>query len=386
VVCLAEGGFRGLALFCLLCRRRMDTVCVVSALPSDRVRRRLLPLFGGFSLPALVSLAALFEFVFYRLLQPLLRGQKVPLPALFVHGVLTLGTFSAHFAAVLSLCSFAALLYVWMGTRGIVTHPMGRVGLGLLGVFFLLLATAEMFLPSFIAQTIGLVRAQWLLQVSSVCLSFLLIFSVFPCRTEKTLHKLSLLLLFVPPVLFLESQWHLFREHSFLQRASFALLIPGYGATVAAGCLGGYALLLLLHRQWFWQKDSAAMLATSVLVGGLTFILVKAPTLALRLIYLGFDLQLPQVPWLQAVFILSLSAWSLAVFSHVLRKGRLRLRGLGLLLVGLAGAQPKMLHQELFYLVGLLCLVESLALSPNPAPDTELGPASGPASGLGGAA
>ena len=59
---------------------------------------------------------------------------------------------------------------------------------------------------------------------------------------------------------------------------------------------------------------------------------------------------------------LSLAVWSMAVFSLLFRHGALRLRGMGLLLVGLSGAQPRAIHQETFFLIGLLCVTESLLL------------------------
>jgi len=87
-----------------------------------------------------------------------------------------------------------------------------------------------------------------------------------------------------------------------------------------------------------------------------------APAAATRLIYVAFDLQLPHQRFAQGVYMGSLAVWSMSVFSLLFRHGALRLRGMGLLLAGLAGAQPRTIHQETFFLVGLLCMTESLLL------------------------
>ena len=310
----------------------------------------------------MVSLAAVGEFLLFRLLQPLLRLSPGIFPDWLSGSLIAMGTFSAHFAGVLSLCALLALLLVAMRERGIASHPMGRLGLGMMSLFFVSLASLEMLLPRFISASIGLLRAQWLLQTSSLCISVLLILAVLPRRTASRLHKIGSLLLLIPPLLLLESQWHIMGSRAFMQRLSLVLLVPGYGATLSAACLGLCSLLFLLGRPWNWIKDSLALMATSLVVGGMTMLLVLAPAAAARLIYIGFDLQLPHQPLAQGVYILSLASWSLSVGSLLLRHGALRLRGFGVLLVGLAGAQPRMIHQETFFLVGLLCLLESLLI------------------------
>ncbi len=310
----------------------------------------------------MVSLSAIGEFFLFRLLQPLVRLYPTLLPEWLGGTLIAAGTFSAHFASVLSLCALLALLLLAMRERGIASHPMGRLGLGMMSLFFVTLASTEILLPRLVASSIGLVRAQWLLQTSSLCISVLLILAVLPRRTASRLHKVGSLLLLIPPFLLLESQWHIMSGRDWMQRLSLVLLIPGYGATVAAACLGLAGLLFLVKRSWHWVKDSVALMLTSLLVGAMTMMLVLAPTGAARLIYIGFDLQLPSPPLAQGIFMLSLATWSMAVFSLLLRHGALRLRGIGMLLVGLAGAQPRTIHQETFFLVGLLCLTESLLI------------------------
>lgn len=85
----------------------------MSSLPSDRTRISLLKLLaGGLSLPAILSLSAVAEFLLFRLLQPLLRAAPTLLPGWLQNGLLAAGTFFAHFSGLLSLASLLALLFV----------------------------------------------------------------------------------------------------------------------------------------------------------------------------------------------------------------------------------------------------------------------------------
>ena len=333
----------------------------MSSLPSDRTRISLLKLLaGGLSLPAILSLSAVAEFLLFRLLQPLLRAAPTLLPGWLQNGLLAAGTFFAHFSGLLSLASLLALLFVAMRERGIASHPVGRLGLGLMSLFFVSLASLEILFPKLLAETIGLVRAQWLMQTSSLCLSVLLALAVLPRHTATLWHKLAMMLLLVPPVLLLENQWHLLTSRGLMQRVGLVLIL--YGPTLATAALGGAGLLLLTRRTWNWSTDSLALLFTSIIVGCMTLLLLAAPAAAARLIYIAFDLQLPHQPLAQGIYMGSLAVWSLAVFSLLFRHGALRLRGMGILLVGLAGAQPRTIHQEAFFLVGLLCMAESLLI------------------------
>jgi hypothetical protein len=81
---------------------------------------------------------------------------------------------------------------------------------------------------------------------------------------------------------------------------------------------------------------------------------------AARIIYIGFDLHLPAEALVQGLFMLSLSAWTFSVMSLLLRPGSSRRIGVALALLGLAGSQPRAIHQVAFYLCGLLCLADVL--------------------------
>ena len=248
----------------------------VSSPPSDRTRISLLALIGGgLSLPAILSLSAVAEFLLFRLLQPLLRAAPSLLPGWLTSGLLSAGTFFAHFSGLLSLVSLLALLFVAMRERGIASHPVGRLGLGMMSLFFVSLASLEILFPKLLAETIGLVRAQWLMQTSSLCLSVLLALAVIPRHTATLWHKLAMVLLLVPPVLLLENQWHLLTSRELMQRVSLVLIL--YGPTLATASLGGAGLLLLTRRTWNWATDSLALLFTSLIVGVMTLLLLAAP-------------------------------------------------------------------------------------------------------------
>lgn len=315
-------------------------------------------LHGDFSLMALLGGAALSEFLLYRLLTPLLHMFPTLLPLRLRGGIELGGTFAAHFASLLALLLCAGLARRILGHGGLGATPIGRLGLGVMMAVFMLMALGQTFIPTTLAQAIGALRAQWLAQTSSVCVALLVLLSVLPRRRIAGLHKLALALLLLPPLMQLENQWHLIAARSVLLRFSLMLVI--YGTTVAAVVLGAAAVLLAPLSSWRWREESLALAMTALISGGMSALLLFSHGAATRLIYIGFDLHLPAEAAAQGLYMLSLSAWCFGVLSLLLRRGPHRRRGLGLLLLGLAGAQPRAIHQVAFYLCGLLCLADSL--------------------------
>lgn len=324
----------------------------------DRILR------GEFSLVTLLCVAALWEFLLYRLLTPALHLMPSVLPGPLRAALEHAGTFAAHFASILALLVAGGLLRRLVGRGGLGATPIGRMGFGVMMAVFLLMALGQIAIPSVLGRAIGMLRAQWLAQTSSVCVALLTILSVLPRRRIAGLHKLALALLLLPPLLLLENQWHLFTSRSMLLRFSLMLVI--YGTTVAAVALGISALLLSPLSAWRWREDSMALALTALVSGTMSALLLINHAAAARLIYIGFDLHLPAEAVAQGFFMLSLSAWCFGVFSLLLRRGPERRRGMGILLIGLAGAQPRALHQISFYLCGLLCLADTLISASDP--------------------
>ena len=84
------------------------------------------------------------------------------------------------------------LLRRLVGRGGLGATPIGRMGFGVMMAVFLLMALGQIAIPSTLGRAIGLLRAQWLAQTSSVCVALLTILSVLPRRRIAGLHKLAL--------------------------------------------------------------------------------------------------------------------------------------------------------------------------------------------------
>ena len=310
------------------------------------------------ALPALLGFAALAEFLLYRLLQPLLRLAPGALPGWLWSALDYAGTYSLNLASVLSLVVTGALLLRAMATGGLAGDPIRRAGLSLMSLVFIGVCALLILWPSFAAQHLGLVRAQWLAQTSSVCLALLIMLSVLPRRTAGRQLKVALLALLVPPLLLLETHWGLLSSRGLMQR--YSLFLAVYGSTAAAVALGISAALLWPPRELRWRPDGFALAAAALVVSSMSVLLVTDHGVAARLIYIGFDMHLPAAALAQLLYILSFAAWALTTAALLARPDRYRRRGLGLLLVGLAGGQARTIHQACFFLAGMLCLAEAV--------------------------
>jgi hypothetical protein len=277
------------------------------------------------------------------------------------------GSYSLNLASVLSLVVTAAMLLAAMAPGGLAGDAVRRnalelmirrTGLTLMSLVFLVVCSLLILAPAVAAQHLGLVRAQWLAQTSSVCLALLTLLSVLPRRTASRRHKLALLILLVPPLVLLETHWGLLSSRGILQHYSLFLAI--YGSTAAAVSLGASAALLWPVGDLRWREDSIALSCAAVLVGSMSLLLLRDHGAAARLIYIGFDIHLPASAIAQSLYIVSFAAWTMTTAALLVRRDRYRRRGIGLLLVGLAGGQARTVHQACFYLAGLLCLAEAV--------------------------
>src|SRR5262249_56793286 len=74
----------------------------------------------------------------------------------------------------------------------------------------------------------------------------------------------------------------------------------------------------------------------------------------------GCGVTLPMQPWALAVYLLSLGGFVFTVTTLLASPGAERLRGWGLLLLGIAGLDHQAAFQMTLAAIGLLCLAESV--------------------------
>lgn len=321
-------------------------------------------------LPVTLGVAALAEFLLNRIAQPLataLRGgtpQAWPLLG-------AVSRYSLNLAGVLGVIVVTAMLLRATAPGGAASRPLGRFSVFSMGALLCLLSTFMLLTPDGLSRVIEMKRAQWLIELSSVCVATLVVLGVLtqPLRASNQpgRHKLGVLLLLLPPLLLLETQWGVLTNIRLLQRYGLLTLI--YGPVLAVAALGAAALCL---TRLPFRLTPLPMLMALLATTGMAVMLHRLPNLTTRMIYMSFDLRLPPHAESYVIYLLSLCAWVFALVALALCERRLLwVRMLGLLLVGLAGCQARALHQLLYYLVGLLCVAESLL---DPAGESESRP------------
>lgn len=316
-------------------------------------------------LPGTLGAAAMLEFLLNRIAQPLATALQGGTPQAWpILGALS--RFSLNLAAVLGLFVVAAMLWRSTEPGGAASRPLGRFSVFSMGALLLLLSTFMMLTPEGLGAVIEMKRAQWLVELSSVCVSTLIVLGVLaqplpePERRYGRGHagrnKLGMLLLLLPPVLLLETQWGVLTSIHALQRYGLLTLIYGPVFAVAALGIGAVCMARLPYR-----LTPLPMLVALVSTTTMALMLNRLPNLTTRMIYMSFDLRLPPHAESYVIYLLSLCGWIFAMVALTLCHERLlRVRVLGLLLIGLAGCQARTLHQMLYYLAGLLCVAESL--------------------------
>jgi uncharacterized membrane protein len=228
----------------------------------------------------------------------------------------------------------------------------------LMGTLLCTLSTLLLLAPQLLGLAIETKRAQWLLELSAICLAAITVLGVVaqPTAHSQLLQKLGALLLLLPPLLLLETQWALFTRVHALQR--YGLLTLLYGPVLAVVALGLAAVCLTeLPRG---RRPLLAVGATLLGSAVMSLLLSRLPRLTTRMIDMSFDLRLPPHVEAYVLYLLSLSAWVFALVALGLGGTAQRVRALGLLLIGLGGCQTRTLHQLLYYLAGLFCVAESL--------------------------
>lgn len=349
----------------------LDSVRSDAAGPSETTRAarpkpgRASTWLGPGFLPLCLGVVAIFEFVSNRVLQPLSTAPLGAAPgsplALTIAG---LSRYSQNLAAVLGILVVASLLLSAMRSGGAASQPLGRMSIVMMGGLMVVLSTLLTLWPDFMSAAGLLKRGQWLLQLSAVCVALLITLGVLQRRGPAGIQKLGIVLVMLPALFQLEIQWGVMTSSGWLQR--YGLLTLLYGPLLAMATLAMGSLCL---SEWRPARPGPSLWAlgfgiAAAAVMGVVIFLWSAT--ALRLIYMAFDLRLPMRFEAQTLYLLCLTAWVYSV-SGLFFIGRRdgsgdseRLRGLGLLLLGLAGCQARTMPQMMFFLAGLLCAAEGV--------------------------
>ena len=105
-------------------------------------------------------------------------------------------------------------------------------------------------------------------------------------------------------------------------------------------------------------------LALAALLVGATALLVRHDwESAARVAAYGFGIALPMAPWALIVYLVALGGFVFTVTTLLSASGAERLRGWGLLLVGIAGLDQQAAFQMTLAALGLLCIAESVVRS-----------------------
>lgn len=331
--------------------------------PAESPRATPLTWLGPDSLPLSLGAVAVFEFLSNRVLQPLATAPLGAAPgstlAIVIGG---LSRYSQNLAAVLGIIVVAGMLLSAMRPGGSASQPLGRMSIVMMGGLTVVLSTLLTLWPDFMSAAGLLKRSQWLLQLSAVCVAMLITLGVLQRRGPPGIQKLGIVLVMLPALFQLEIQWGVMTASGWLQR--YGLLTLLYGPLLAMATLAMGSLCL---SEWRPARPTPSLwalgfgLAAAALMGVIIFLWSST---ALRLIYMAFDLRLPMRFEAQTLYLLCLTAWVYSVsglfFVGRGAPGSERLRGLGLLLLGLAGCQARTMPQMMFFLAGLLCAAEGV--------------------------
>jgi len=323
--------------------------------------------FGPRFLVHALGVAAIFEFLSNRVVQPLSGTVLGAVPGSTLAAVIGgVSRFGQNLAAVLGILVVGWLLRAAMRSSGAASQPLGRVSIVMMGGLTLVLSALLTLAPDWMSAAGMLKRSQWLLQLSSVCVALLITLGVLQRRGPSGIQKLGIVLLMLPALFQLEIQWGVMTASGYLQR--YGLLTLLYGPLLAMATLAMGSLCL---SEWRPARPAPAFLALAFAVGAtlvMAVVIFMWSATALRLIYMSFDLRLPMRFEAQTLYLLCLTAWVYSV-AGLMFMGRdagdsEKARGLGLLLLGLAGCQARTLPQMMFFLAGLLCAAEGVLHQP----------------------
>ena len=306
------------------------------AIPGSTSRWSLVGLLAGVATAELVLNRILARVIHVDLLLPRSLSTRVAdLTGLFLFMLLS----------VLSLSMLGAALG-WVAVRGNEFRASARATFPLVGSVFLALGILGVIfrLPPNLAVH---------LRISFVFLTLLFAMAALASRAPGRA-RLGILLVWSGVVLMLWPQ--------LLARLPVAVeLTPAGIEGVMLGGLGALVVAGILLT----PPDPRGRLGAAILAGlvvALVAVLVRLDwEVARRLSLYGFGLELPVTPVGQLLVLAALGSWLHAVVRLCLHSGTLRLRGVGLLLVGVGGFALELPNQLATSALGFLCLAASAA-------------------------
>lgn len=302
------------------------------------------------SLVAVLCIALALDLALRRLLWPLVRSDLL-LPAGALRDGLDFGAlFAANAATVLAIPMACWGLGRLLVLRTVI--PRGaKAAVGALAVAFMPLLTLAAWRP--LPSVLGIY-----LHASFTCLFVLVMLGGLVLRGNLRA-RLGMLTLALPSALNLPwviAEINGGHGHGALISSSARAL--GLGAEMAALAAAFASVALLLPRR---PRVLVPSLAAGVLVAAAAWICTHDWELGRHLASSGLGFDLPLRPVGVALYLAALGAWIFTSTSLVSTPGPPRLRGYGLLLIGLAGFRLDAPAQYASAMVGMLCLVESIA-------------------------
>lgn len=302
------------------------------------------------SLVAVLCTLLALDFGLRRALWPVLRSDR-----LMASGALRDVTdFTARFAfnaATVMGITLAVLGLARLLVRRSIVPRGAKAAVGALATAFLPLLMLAAWRP------LPLVLAIYLQASFSCLLCLVMLGGVLAGGAPRA--RLALLLMALPAVLILP--WVMATLNA--ARSDGALVSAGprlaeWAGELAAVVAAAASLPLLLPRR---PSLAVPALATGAVLATAGFVCFHEADLALRVASDGFGLDLPPSTPGRLLFLAALGAWAFASVALLVRPGPERLRGYGVVLIGLAGFRLDAPVHYAAAMVGMLCLVESIA-------------------------
>jgi hypothetical protein len=304
------------------------------------------PRLTRFPVIALLAAVAFVELVLNRVIGRLIHLDYLQPRSGLTRAIDDVGLFFYMLTAVLAVLLLSSAI-IRLAVGGDAFRPGARVSIPLIGTVFDVLA-----MLAILVQPRPLPPAlHFHLQLSFFFLGLLLVLSVLATPSASRI-KLGVVLILamigvkVIPVLLIRT-------------GALPPTTVWRGETVGllALALGGVGALLL--APWHTRGARLASVLTWIVVAGAAVVMRRDWDTAARVAAYGFGVDLPIAPLGQLVCLGALAAGLYSALRLVLQKGTQRLRGFGLVLIGLAGLQLDGPGQLALAALGLFCLAAS---------------------------